>query len=459
MIEIRWQPRRVKGLIVALALPLALTLALIAGADTPGDGGLIRYVHQEDPSFQWEITDTSEQDAITIYTVALTSQTWRGIPWTHWLVVYRPHALRNPDSAFLFIGGGSVGSNAPRLDRMEHRVLSQVATATGSVTAFLGQVPNQPLFDDLYEDALISFTYEKFLAEGGDWPLLFPMAKSAVKAMDAVQQLIAREHEQEITGFMTSGGSKRGWTTWLSAVADPRVQRIAPMIIDMLNTPAQMRHQLATYGGYTESIHDYTERDIQDRMLAGEGEVLLSQVDPYSWRDKLTLPKLVVLGTNDPYWTVDAANLYFDGLQGEKHLYYQANTGHDANLGGVATITEFYNSLVTGAPFPSIQWEKTADGRLAVTWEKTGGAASLWTATSPNRDFRNAVWTQSPLDGDGAASAALEVPDAGWAAWYIEVNWPGIAGMPFGLTTQMVVLPDQFPIAGTRAYDAPLATE
>jgi PhoPQ-activated pathogenicity-related protein len=440
-------------------LATLLALTLMAGAATAQHTGLIEYVQTEDPSFQWELTQTQELDGVTVHTLALTSQTWRGIPWTHWLTVFRPKEVKNPKSAFLFIAGGNLGSDAPRLDRTEHRVLTQVATVTGSVAAVLNQVPNQPLFGDLHEDALISYTYEKFLAEGGDWPLLFPMAKSAAKAMDAVQQVIAREHGQEITEFMTAGGSKRGWTTWLSAVADPRVKRIAPMIIDMLNTPAQMRHQLATYGGYTESIGDYTERGIQDRMLAGEGEALLSQVDPYSWRDKLTLPKLVVLGTNDPYWTVDAANLYFDDLKGEKHLYYQANTGHDANFGGIATITEFYNSLVTGAPFPSIQWENNAEGQIAVRWEKAGGSASLWTATSPNRDFRDVVWTQTALEGDGNAVATLEAPAEGWAACYVEVNWPGIVGMPFGLTTQMTVLPDSFPNEGTRAYDQPRATE
>ena len=438
---------------VLAALSFAATTAIAQEA------GLLGYVHREDPSFHWEITETADIDGLTVYTVDLTSQTWRDIPWKHWLTVFCPTEVTHPEDAFLFIAGGDVGNGPPRGGGMESRVLSQVATTTGSVTAMLNQVPNQPLFDGLQEDALISYTYEKFLAEGGDWPLLYPMAKSAVRAMDAVQQLLAREKDQKITRFMTGGGSKRGWTTWLSAVVDPRVKRITPMIIDMLNTPAQMKHQLATYGGYTESIGDYTQRGIQDRMLAGDGEALLSQVDPYSWRDELTLPKLIVLGTNDPYWTVDAANLYFDGLKGEKHLYYQANTGHDANLGGIATVTEFYNSLVTGNAFPTIAWEKTAAGQIVVTWEKEGGKASLWTATSPNRDFRNATWTKSPLEGDGKVAANFDVPDKGWAAWYVEVNWPGVAGMPFGLTTQMTVLPDGYPAEGTRTYDPPVATE
>ena len=32
--------------------------------------------------------------------------------------------------------------------------------------------------------------------------------------------------------------------------------------------------------------------------------------------DVLQQPKLLLLGTNDPYWTADAAQLYYPGLEG-----------------------------------------------------------------------------------------------------------------------------------------------
>lgn len=429
-------------------------------ATSAAQAGLVEYVNQPDPTFAYQVVQVEEQDGAAAYTVRLTSQTWRGIPWEHWLLILRPAGIRHTDAAVLLIHGGDVNASMPSLQRGEVRALQTIASATGSVGAVLYQVPNQPLFDGLREDALISFTYERFLDGGGaDWPLLFPMVKSASAAMTAIEGVMKESHGQTITRFMTTGGSKRGWTTWLSAAADPRVKRIAPMIIDMLNTPAQMRHQLATYGGYTESIADYTRRDIQDRMLAGEGEALLGQVDPFSWNEKLTLPKLVVLGTNDPYWTVDAANLYYPELVGEKHLYYQANTGHDANLQGVATITEFYNAMLNGQPFPGIDWRREADGALVVTWDKPGGRAGFWQAHSPNRDFRGAVWQRTELEGGGRVEVRPAAPESGWTACYVEVNWAGVAGMPFGLTTSMTVLPEDYPPPGIRTYDSPAATE
>ena len=38
----------------------------------------------------------------------------------------------------------------------------------------------------------------------------------------------------KVDQFFVAGGSKRGWTTWTTAVVDPRVVAIVPMVIAFL---------------------------------------------------------------------------------------------------------------------------------------------------------------------------------------------------------------------------------
>src|SRR5205814_10137280 len=78
--------------------------------------------------------------------------------------------------------------------------------------AFLFGVPKQPLYGGLTGDKLIAESFVRYLTtEDGSWPLLFPMVKSVVRGMDALQAFAKQEWQTEVKDFVITGASKWGW--------------------------------------------------------------------------------------------------------------------------------------------------------------------------------------------------------------------------------------------------------
>ncbi|HTD87826.1 MAG TPA: PhoPQ-activated protein PqaA family protein, partial [Candidatus Binatia bacterium] len=203
--------------------------AVLAANSQLWAGALENYIRVPDSAFAWKKAGSTETNGFTATRLDLTSQKWRDSVWTHTVQIVRPAKVRNADIALLFVTGDGNGSrNLPMLQILAERA--------GAIAAVITRVPNQPLYDGRKEDALIAYTFDQYLKTKDEtWPLLFPMVKSAVRAIDAVQEFAKQEHKQEIKRWLVCGASKRGWTTWLTAAADPRVKAIAPMVIDMLN--------------------------------------------------------------------------------------------------------------------------------------------------------------------------------------------------------------------------------
>jgi PhoPQ-activated pathogenicity-related protein len=342
----------------------------------------------------------------------------------------------------LFITGGSNG-NRPGEDDLAMGY--KLAALTRMPVAILHHVPNQPLLDGRKEDDLISETFLRYLAtKDASWPLLFPMAKSAVRAMDALQQIAEQEHGATIGRFVVTGGSKRGWTTWLSAVVDERVAGIAPIVIDTLNFRPQMKHQMATWGEYSEQIADYTSKGLVDVMEKHPEIPLWRWVDPYTYRSQLKLPKLLINGTNDRYWVIDAMNLYWDDLVGPKHVFYVPNAGHGLDGGrdaALTTLAAFAQHVATNKPMPDISWLHDDDGnrlRLVIQSKPEPKAVRLWVAHSEDKDFRPDRWNAKPLtaNGDGHYIGHVDKPASGHVAFFAEATYT-FGPLEYGLSTQI----------------------
>ncbi len=438
-------PTRSAGALLGAVLGLLTWIASLSPSLQAGP--LEDYVHRTDRSFNWKRTEQKKTKAGLLTHLEFVSQTWRGQFWSHHLMVIRPETVRNPSIALLFITGGSY--NAP--DEKELEMFNIVAQRAGALVAIINKVPNQPLYDGRHEDALIAYTFDQYLKTGDKtWPLLLPMVKSAVRGMDVVQAFAKTEFKQQIEHFVVSGASKRGWTTWLTAAADPRVTAIAPMVIDMLNMRQQLAWADKVYGKQSEEINDYTAINLhlrQDEPVMGK---LRRIVDPYSYRARYTMPKLLLLGTNDPYWTVDSLRHYWGDLPGPKLVFQTPNAGHDLAGGkeAVQTLAAWFQMIADGQELPRLEWNfQEAAGAVQASVSSTQPARkiTLWTADSKDRDFRDDKWTSRELltqPGAVHAVTSIPTPEQGYRAYLCEVTVVSPTGDEYRLSTAARVTPD-----------------
>lgn len=442
-----------------LAVLVALLWTALAVA-TP----LEDYVAKPDPSYTYSLAKTMDTPLGKVYTLDMKSQTWRSEKevdrtlWQHWVTVIVPNGV-TADTALLWINGGGNRATPPS---GPDGMLTQIALQSRTVVVDLKTVPNQPLvFSDdpgnqRSEDAIIAYTFDKFVKTGDPtWPLLLPMVKSAVRAMDTVQDFVpkATDGKLKISQFVVSGGSKRGWTTWLTAAVDKRVRAIAPAVIDVLNMDEQMRHHFAAYGFYSTAIADYQDHDVFSKLDTPEGQKLISFVDPYEYRDRYTMPKFLLNSTGDQFFLPDSAQFYFKDLPGSKHLLYNANTDHGLKDGDAdKALLAWYAGLLAGRELPQFSWDVAAQGHIVVTAKTRPAQVTLWTATNPSaRDFRletiGKAWTSSPLTAkdSGVYDAQVKAPEMGWTAYFVELQFDSGMAVPYRFSTEVRVVPDTLP--------------
>src|SRR5688572_28961622 len=275
--------------------------------------------------------------------------------------------------------------------------------------------------------------------------------------MDAITQFAAGADGggTKVARFVVSGASKRGWTTWATAAVDQRVVAIAPAVIDMLNVEPSFIHHYRAYGAWSDAVKDYTEQGIMDWMGTPQFKALMKIEEPYEYRDRLTLPKLMLNAAGDQFFLPDSSQFYFDDLKGEKHVRYVPNTSHSLDKSdALETLHAFYAAIVTGTPRPEVAWTFESDGSIKVVTKQLPTRVQLWQAVNPKaRNFRldaiGPAYKNTPLQPSGPNPwvGKVSAPPAGWTAFFVEMTFPGAGQYPLKVTSGVRVLPDKLPYA------------
>lgn len=425
---------------------------------------LDRYVARPDPSYAWKLALSLRDDSATGYAIDLTSQTWRTTNevdrpvWKHWLLVVKPDDLAHP-TGLLFIGGGNNRGTRPPTPSRE---LIRIAKDTRCVVAELRMVPNQPLVfgndgQERTEDDLIGYTWDKFLRTGDEtWPARLPMTKAAVRAMDAVSEFLASEEggSVKVDTFVVAGASKRGWTTWATAAVDQRVVAICPIVIDVLNMNQSMDHHYRAYGFYAPAVGNYSiQHKIMDWRGSPEMAALEKIEDPFHYRERFTLPKLLMNATGDQFFLPDSSQFFFAELPGPKFLRYVANADHSLRgSDAYETLLAWQYAIANRVPLPEFTWQHGPDGTLTVNTQTAPRQVVLWTGHNDVvRDFRlevaGSVYKSVPMEqtSPGTFQARVPPPATGWTAYFAELTFDVGATTPLKLTTDVKVTPDTLP--------------
>lgn len=393
-----------------MLLSIAPWLVLAGVQSFPPDLGA--YVAKKDSATAWTVA-SKEADFPAV--IKLTSQSWKNGLWQHDIITSFPNPTRsnpepkNPGVALIFVTGGKPNA-------ADKAMTDALAQASGLPVFSLFQIPNQPI-EGRNEDDLIAHTFQKYMETGDtEWPLLLPMTKSVTTAMDAIVDS-TKSTPRPIRKFIVFGASKRGWTTWLAgATQDRRIVGIAPCVFDNLNFDAQLKHQLDSWGKYSEMIGDYTSRGLQEIMGTPNGKKLVSIVDPYTYRAVIRCPVLIVNGANDRYWTVDALSKYVHQLRMPLSVCVVPNAGHNLGDGQMTlrTLSAFAYAVASEKAFPSakLSYDAAKDTATIYSSRMSTGVYDLWVAYSDSRDFRDSTWAPIPTADRSSArpTAQLAIP-------------------------------------------------
>lgn len=440
---------------------------------------LKNYVALDDGAFGWSLVGQPIQGTgYTAYVLNMTSQRWRLASdftadetlWQHYVTIVVPNGAVS-STALLFVDGGHKDDPAPTAADFASGsnldMLAQEAVLARAIVVHLPNVPREPVtFADettsRSEDAIIAYTFDKFLDNpdpNTDWPLLLPMVKSAVKAMDATQQFLQQQVPADaVDKFVVTGASKRGWTTWLTAAIDNRVVGIVPMVFDALNLGEQMVHHFGVYDGFSPAIAPYENEHVFERILTLPGLELGKIVDPFSYLNngRFNIPKLGINSTGDQFFVSDSAQYYFHDLPGsQNYLLYVPNSSHSLDISqGQNSLTaqgilSFFNAIIHNLPLPQFSWQIQDNGAIRVQTVTQPLQVKLWQATNPvTRDFRKdytdpsvVKWTSTTLvsQGGGVYLASVPVPATGATAYYVELDFPSPLPFPYRFTTELRV--------------------
>ncbi|KAK2157405.1 hypothetical protein LSH36_192g01004 [Paralvinella palmiformis] len=321
---------------------LALLMTIVYAVNWDVQTDLDVYVHSDDGYYSWEILTEYRYNACTMYIVNMTSQKWQDESyvdhpiWWHFMGVAVPDEdnITYPDAGFLFIDGGSNDpyDEPPEENEDENIAVCIAAVDLGVVGAYIKAVPNQPLIFlndpqqmSRKEDSIIAWTWRTYIDDPTPDPtviLRMPMTKAAKRGLDTVTA-VAQEKAPftNVSRFMVTGASKRGWTTWSLSATDRRVIAAAPMVFSLLNfDQTLMAHYQSMEGAWSFAFDPYYRENLTKELFNPKTHEVFDIEDMYTYKERLTLPIIEVVAAGDEFFLCQDSNYWWNGIPDPKWI-------------------------------------------------------------------------------------------------------------------------------------------
>jgi PhoPQ-activated pathogenicity-related protein len=328
----------------------------ILGASQSKIPSLYHYLDLPDTkTFKWtaDYTPYQEDSGYSLYKMDLTSLKWLTdadvnlSTWKHRVTIIRPKDMTPSPNASIYISRCDNQEGQEACWASELKRAMDFSLGSKLLTAVLYTIPNQNMLFplqpeklELSEDAMISFTWEMYMTkytDRPDWIAYFPMVKSVLRCMDAVEawstEMVKQKNMDKAVGkWYPWGLSKRGGTTWLlSAYMGTRYpNRIigsAPIVYDVLNFKKVVMDSMPTkLGGFASSFKPYS--NCFDSFVNNQtaSDALVKQVDAsVEWyQDGLArVSKLAINSAMDEFFLMGNDRFWFETIQkpNPKHFH------------------------------------------------------------------------------------------------------------------------------------------
>ena len=307
------------------------------------------------------------------------------------------------------------------------------------------------------------------------------MVKAAVRAMDAAEEIMGAPQ-----GWTVSGGSKRGWCSWLTAGVDKRVEGVIPLVAPIGDLPTSLNLQYQSYGNWSFVLAPY-ERETPSMLSYINAPLTAwpSTKVPFEFwglgavAERLSTMQnvLMVQASGDEFFNPEFVYYTRQYVQASALLRLVPNVEHTL-VGQHGSIVNSMSSwwrqqvLPSGGPAPAFSYavSKDTNGTARLTVDVAEGSLvpikmRLWKSALPNekRDWRlllckdykdKSCWNPlatmietrvQPTDGEGRHfETDLPALPTGYRLYFGELwfDVPGgnAKGEPLKLTTDPFVV-------------------